>query len=190
MIKMKQIGDWIKCETVLKSAPGDLKQALAKALLQEGLYLLNEMRKNFRKVTPPNAQSTIKNKGSSVPLVDNRDFYNSMQIVPAKPKTEVFIGIPASTPRRGGKEGTIALAEIHEQGKTIVQVMTDRQRKFLHKKFGSFNNGKGKGGTGVIVIIIPPRPFIRPTFEQNPPRDVANRILDRTVANLKILPVK
>lgn len=201
--KMKLIGDWDTSEKILKALPKDLEQARSKALLQEGLYLLNELRKNFKKVSPPNAQSTIDDKRSSVPLVNNRDMYNAMQIIPQKPKDEIFIGIPAAAESRGRGGGrntkgqftkhkkaqkVVRLVEIHEFGKVIVQQMTEKQRKFLHAKLGKQGGSSGGGGgasTGVIVIHIPPRPFIKPTFEQNPPEDIAKRYLDRLIKNLK-----
>lgn len=202
---MKLIGSWDQTQKILAAAPADLKQARTKALLQEALYLLNELRKNFKKVQPPNAKSTIRDKGSSKPLVNHRDMYNSMQIVPAKPVDEVFIGIPASAKSRGSGGGRntkgqftksakgaeiVRLVEIHEFGKTIIQQMTAKQRAYLHAKLGKQGGSAGGGGsgTGVIVIHIPPRPFIKPTFEQNPPEKIAERFLERLIANLKVIP--
>lgn len=187
---MKLVGDWAKSQKILAAAPADLKQAMAKALLQEALYLLNELRKNFKKVAPPNAASTIKQKGSSKPLVNHRDLYNAMQITPTNPKDEVFIGIPAATKARGGKGAALVkLIDIHENGKIIIQHMTDKQRRFLHAMLG--NKGQHGGGSGGIIIIhIPARPFIRPTFEENTPDKIAHRFLERLTSNLKVIPHK
>lgn len=191
---MRLIGDWERAQKILAAAPADLKQALRKALSQESLYLLTELQKNFKKVTPPNARSTIRQKGSSRPLVNDRDLYNGMQIV-HKGDLEKFIGIPRSAPARGknAKGGIVRLAEIHENGKVIVQQMTDKQRKFLHaffKKSGGSSGGSGGGSGGVLVIHIPARPFIGPTFAANPPDKIADRMVDRIVSNLKTIPTK
>lgn len=199
---VRLIGDWVQAKKILDAAPEDLKQARSKALLQEGLYLLKQLQQNFKKVAPPNAQSTIDNKGSSTPLVNNRDLYNSMALFPEKPKDEVFIGIPAAAKARGSAGGRnskgqftshvkgaeiVRLIDIHENGKIVVQQMTDKQRKFLHAKLGK-SGATGGGGTGVIVIHIPARPFVKPTFEQNPPEKIAERFLARLISNLKTVP--
>ncbi len=189
-IGIKFVGDWAQAEKILAAAPADLKQACQRALKQEALYLLSELQKNFKKVTPPNAASTIANKGSSRPLVNHRDLYNAMAVVQVS-DDEVFIGISGSTKSRGktAKGSLTRLVDIHEHGKIIIQHMTDKQRRFLHARKGGKSGAKGAGGGGGIIIIhIPARPFIKPTFDQNTPDQIAARYLSRVTSNLKVIP--
>ena len=76
---------------------------------------------------------------------------------------EAFVGVL----RKAGKGADIAA--VHEFGATILIRVTDKMRGFL---FGVLFAGQprkessGKGGSsgGIIVVRIPARPFIRPTY--------------------------
>lgn len=157
------VGDWVKAHAIIKATPKELDRAIPKALWAEGLYAAAEIKKYIRTSIPPaNAASTILQKGSSKTLQDKLDMLNA--ITPIKSaKNKVYVGIARSAAR-----GTVRIARVHEEGRTIVQVMTPKQRKYLHAKLGGTGGSKGGGGTGtgVIIIHIPARPFIRPTFER------------------------
>lgn len=158
-VGVKLIGDWKIAKRVLETAPAAFDRALKKTLQQEAETIAANIRKKIASnVPPPNAPSTVALKGSSKTLIASGEMRNSVQLV-WKGKFEVFIGIPASA-----KKGTARLADIHENGRVIVQQMTDKQRKFLHARLGP-SHGKGSG-TGIIVIHIPPRPFMKPVFEE------------------------
>lgn len=157
LIAAKLIGDWKLAKKVLDTAPAAFDRALKKAIRHEAEKIAGMIRaKIASNVPPPNAASTVKNKGSSKTLIDTGEMRNSVQVV-WKGKFNAFIGIPAKA-----RKSATSLADIHENGRVIVQQMTDKQRKFLHAKLGG---GGGGGGTGVIVIHIPARPFIKPVFE-------------------------
>lgn len=157
MIVSSLIGDWKLAKRVLNTAPAAFDRALKKAIKHEAEKIAGMIRtKIASNVPPPNAASTVQNKGSSKSLVDSGGMRNSVQVV-WKGKFAAFIGIPAKA-----RKSATSLADIHENGRVIVQQMTDKQRKFLHAKFGG---GGGGAGPGIIVIHIPARPFIRPVFD-------------------------
>jgi len=156
MIVAKLIGDWKLAQKVLSAAPAAFDRALKAAIRHEAEKIAGLIRtKIASNVPPPNAASTVKGKGSSKTLIESAKMRNSVQVV-WNGKFDAFIGIPTKA-----RKSTANLADIHENGRIIVQQMTDKQRKFLHVKLGG---GGGGGGTGVIVIHIPARPFIKPVF--------------------------
>ena len=80
---------------------------------------------------------------------------------------EVFVGVLRKARGKGGSS-LANVAEIHEFGAgPFVVPMTPKMRRFLFallKKAGVEPSNSG-GGKGVVVIQIPPRPFLRPAFE-------------------------
>ena len=95
-------------------------------------------------------------------------------IVPIVEGLEAFIGIPSNAPAHNGK--AVSLAAIHEFGATILQVMTEKQRRYLFAvvfKGEAKSGGSGGGIKGFLFIKIPARPFIRPTYDQEAPKTAA-----------------
>lgn len=178
MINIKLLGSWAATKLVLESADKDLDQAIHKAVMAESSFLLGEIKKRFRKVQPPNAPSTIELKKSKKPLIDTGEYRNSANVYPLG-RHNVYIGFPAAS--RNAK-----LAEIHEVGKTIVMNMTEKQRRFLHARFGKTGPGSG---TGLLVIHIPARPVIAPVMEEQEEK-IPERFLKRVVSSLKMMKLK
>lgn len=155
---IKLIGDWKIAQKVLNTAPAAFDRALKKTLGTEAEELAGAIRSKIRSnIQPPNAATTVALKGSSKTLVASGEMANSVQVT-WKGKFVAVIGIPARA-----RNSQQRLADIHENGRVIVQQMTDRQRKFLHAMFKT--GGNRSGGTGIIVIHIPARPFIKPVFD-------------------------
>ncbi len=160
MIGIHLVGDWKLAKKVLETAPAAFDRALKKTIAAEAEVIAGMIRARINGNTPPpNAASTIQQKGSSKTLVNTGEMKNSVQIV-WNGKFQAFIGIPAAA--RGGVS---RLADIHENGRVIVQQMTEKQRRFLHALFKTGGNKHG-GGTGIIVIHIPARPFIKPAMDE------------------------
>ena len=158
MIGVKLVGDWKMAKRVLETAPAAFDRALKATIGAEAERIAGGIRKKiYSNIKPPNQPSTITLKGSSKTLVASGGMAQSVQLV-WKGKFQVFIGIPAQA-----KKGVARLADINEHGRVIVQHMTDKQRKFLHAKFPSYSGGTG---TGIVVIHVPARPFIKPVFEE------------------------
>lgn len=157
-MKLTLTGDWLKSKKVLAAAPHDLDKAIERGLAAEGEYLRGQMvRRIQRGLMPPHSSSTLltKNKGSK-PLIRNGDLLGAFSSIPSK--KQVFIGVP-----RSAKGSAFGLMQIHEEGRVIVQRMTDKQRRFLHAVLPRIGH---PGGTPVVVIHIPARPVIRPVFEE------------------------
>jgi hypothetical protein len=153
---IETFGSWEQARELFDTSPRKLKKAVREASLKEAEFLAGQMRKRFDKVRPANARSTKNQKKSSKPLVASGDYRNGIGVTPKG--DGFYVGVT-----RGTREAR--LAAIHEVGKTIVQVMTEKQRKFLHALYGTRTKGKGGSVSGIIVIHIPARPVIRPTIE-------------------------
>lgn len=174
------VGDWKTAEKILNAAPAALTHAAKVSLLQEGEYLRGRIVKKIRSnVPPPNSKSTIAQKRSSKTLINHGDLANAPAVLEVGP-LEIMIGIPRST------KGQLAkLADVLENGRTIVQRITPKQRKFLHAlyaKLGPKAPGSG-ASTGVLVIHIPARPFIRPVFDEEKDK-IPERFITRLARNL------
>lgn len=93
---------------------------------------------------------------------------NGIAVIPQVPTTEAFIGVPRKTRKADGGR-LVDIAQIHEFGsQPIVIPITPKMRGFLAKLFELAGKGSGVkrgGGRGVIVLMIPERPFLRPAFE-------------------------
>jgi phage gpG-like protein len=158
LIGLTLTGDWELAQKKLAKSPAWVKRALRRSLQAEAEHIAGAMRARFDKLRPPNARNTKLLKGSSKPLVSTGDLRNSIS-VEKNGDMDFYVGVP-----RGSRAEK--LAAIHERGVTIIQHLTDKQRKFFHAMFGSQGKTGAGGGTGIVVIHIPARPFIRPTFQQ------------------------
>lgn len=153
-------GNWKKFLVKMRASPAKARAAMRKASKAEAEHTAGMMRKKFDRVRPSNAPITRFLKGSSKPLVNNADLRDSIG-TSKEDDMSWYVGVP-----RGTREAK--LAAVHEGGITIVQQLTDRQRRFLHAVLPKVAGGgapKG-GGTGILVIHIPARPFIGPTLKE------------------------
>ncbi len=77
------------------------------------------------------------------------------------------------------------MAKVQEEGSRPISIrMTPKMRRFLFAMFGRSRNrpveGPPEGGTGIIVVRIPARPFLRPVFDKFAKKTVIRqRFLDR-----------
>ena len=97
-------------------------------------------------------------------LIRGGDLRNSITVVA---KGDVaFVGVP----RSAGKE-RIKIAHVHEYGTDpIIIPITPRMRRFLAMLFRKASRKRKRSsrrgnGSGVVVVQIPARPFLRPAFE-------------------------
>lgn len=94
---------------------------------------------------------------------------NGIAVIPSRPTTKAFIGVPRNTRKSDGGR-LVDIAQIHEFGsQPIVIKITPKMRRFLAKLFavagGSMGGSHGRpAGRGIIVLMIPERPFLRPAF--------------------------
>jgi len=193
-------GAWRKAEGLTLGFSGQLNAAYKKAALQEGHFLRNEIVRGIRSGAPggksflPLSEKTLavrrfKGRGGSKPLVVSGELARSVTV--KAEGDEVFVGLLRSGSARGGKS-MANLGEIHEFGKTFAMVLTPKARRFLAMAFRSSGIDAGgsstgsRGGVAVAVIVIPPRPFLTPVFEQQGrPELVRARFEKRLAAALR-----
>lgn len=168
---LQKRGDWKKALKLLNEAPERIYPATIKAMGQEAHKLRALIVAKFRNLQPPQSWMTMATGGKGKPLVRTGALRKSVSVVDAD--DGFFIGIHRT-------EGTYQLALIHESGATIVMDMSEKQRKYLHAVLGQLAGkvGGGGGGTGVLAINIPARPFVGPVWQEQEGK-VPKRVLQR-----------
>jgi hypothetical protein len=192
-IDIKQIGEWKLAQKILKTGAQDLDKAIEQAVEQEAEFFVTKIKQYMRtgKFEALSANTLAvtgggggRDKGGRFkkgaggrhggkPLFRSGDLRNAVTKVMMG--GAAFIGVPRNAPKKGST-GLVNIADVHEHGRTIVMKMTPKMRRFLHARLpkrigprmrnGSFSSGQS---TGILVIRIPPRPFIAPVFAEHGP---------------------
>lgn len=216
MIRAKLFGDWEKSRTILNNI-GGVRAAIDMAVLAEAQYARREIVKGITNQSPggkdflPLSQLTLLTRRArgfrgTKALIVTATLRNSIKVTPMG-RGRAFVGILRSVTTPDGKE-LHNIARVHEMGATIVIRVTPRMRAWLlhtlresgfkfrvkDKQAGRYKKGKflpsAKGGfrRGVIVIRIPPRPYIQPVIEKifSDPIGVRNRLAMRIANRLKL----
>ena len=170
MIQVRLSGQWKEAQRQMRQAPKRAQRAIDAGLNVAGHYMVGQIVSRMRSgLEPPLKPSTLRRRKvgggrggrASKPLIKTGDLRNSITVV--KGANEVFVGVPRSA-------GKYKLAAIHENGATSVIRMTDKMRAFLFgvliPRAQQVPGGTG-GGKGIIIVKIPPRPFIGPVFEDS-----------------------
>lgn len=185
-------GSWDAARRILASAPARIRAAQEKAVLQEAQFFRTQIVEGLRSGSPggqglePLAPTTLAirrlagSKGSK-PLIRRGDLRNSITVV--REGNGVFVGVLRSA-RASGGGSLVNIAATHEFGsRPIALRLTPKVRAFLHaafRKAGLEQTDSDKPSDGLAVIRIPPRPFLRPVFDQHgTPEVAAKRFLDR-----------
>lgn len=191
-MKVTKTGAWSAARKILESGAKRIREAESKAVLQEAQFFRTKILEGLRSGAPggeafqPLAPTTLAirklrgGKGTK-PLIRHGDLRNSITVV--KEGDGVFVGVLRSTKSSGGGS-LVNVAAIHEFGsRPIVLKITPKVRALLHAAFRKAGLDAPSGqrpSTGVAVIRIPPRPFLRPVFETyGAPDVVAKRFVDR-----------
>jgi len=191
-MKLTKTGAWDAARRILGSAPKRIREAENKAVLQEAQFFRTKIVEGLRTGAPggealqPLAPTTLAirklsgGKGTK-PLVHHGDLRNSIAVV--KEGDGVFIGVLRSAKSSGGGS-LVNVAAIHEFGsRPIVVKITPKVRTFLHaafRKAGLEEKSGDRPSTGVAIIRIPARPFLRPVLEEHgAPEVVARRFIER-----------
>jgi hypothetical protein len=110
-------------------------------------------------------------------LIRRGDLLGSISVVMSG--DDAFVGVQR-TARAADGSALADIAQANEYGTDpIVIPITPRMRRFLHVLFrvaGRQSASRG-GGQGVVVVQIPPRPFLRPIFEEAKP-GMSRRVLE------------
>jgi phage gpG-like protein len=191
-MRVTKIGDWSLARRILSGASRRVKDAINKAVLQEAQFFRTKIVEGLRSGAPggqafqPLATTTLairrfRGFKGSKPLIVHGDLRNSIAVV--KEGDGVFVGVLRTAKSRGG-QSLANIAAIHEFGSRAIAVkLTPKMRRFLHAAFRSAGLDAPSGdrpSTGIAVIRIPARPFLRPVFEEHgKPEEVSRRLLDR-----------
>ena len=167
-------GDWSRARRLITGGAERLQDAVRVALRQEAQVLRNQIVQGLTSQAPggeplrPPAPLTLAARelqgfGGTKALVVRGDLRNSIAVI--IDGDDVFIGIRRSA-RSSEGERLVNLAELHELGgpPTIVPI-TPKMRRFLFALLRQAGQvPTGGSGRGVVVVQVPPRPFLRPAF--------------------------
>lgn len=188
--RVTKIGDWSLARKILSGAGRRVQDAIDKAVLQEAQFFRGKIVEGLRSGAPggqaldPPAPTTLairrfRGFKGSKPLIVRGDLRNSIAVV--KQGDGVFVGVLRTAKAKSGQP-LVNVAAVHEFGsRTFAVKLTPKARRFLHAAFRSAGLDAPSGGrpsTGIAVIRIPARPFLRPVFEEHgKPDDVSRRFL-------------
>lgn len=187
-VNMTLVGQWQQALRATRGLAHRFKKAQEQAVAQEAHMLAGKVVQRItRGIPPPLAASTrmTRRRGGTKTLMATGGLRRSIRA--HKVSAEAwFVGILKSARGKGGT-ALYNIGSVHEHGATVLVEITERSRAFLMAKFkgrnaGTFGGsaGGGSGGTGIAVIKIPPRPFLKPTFEEHAkPADVRKRFEQR-----------
>ncbi len=136
---------------------------------------------NIERRSPLHWLGRLRGGKGTKPLIRHGDLRNSIAVV--REGDGVFVGVLRSAKSSGGGS-LVNIAAVHEFGsRPIVVKITPKVRTFLHaafRKAGLDEKSGDRPSTGVAVIRIPARPFLRPVFEKyGAQEEVAQRFVER-----------
>ncbi len=172
-----KVGDWARAAEVLGRAARGMHSSIDRALRAEAQGLRTEIVSGLTNQAPGGspirelAPSTLAARRlggfrGTLALIRRADLRNAITVVTRD--MSVFVGVPRKTVR--GKD-LIDIAKENEFGfGPIVIRITERMRRFLavllREAGGRREGAEGAGsGSGVVIVHIPARPFLRPAFE-------------------------
>lgn len=177
MAGSRKTGDWKRGQRLIEQAARAAPEALRRALLQEAHQLRGQMvqgiadqapgGKRFRPLSAWTlAIRRLKGGSHTKALIDTGSLRASITVHNPSPN-RVFVGLLRTQRHKSGR-GIVNIGVVHEfgAGPFVVRV-TPKMRRFLAvvaRKAGM--PAGGGGGRGYVVIRIPARPFVRPTWER------------------------
>lgn len=200
-------GAWLVARRILATGAPRVRRAIDQAVMQEAQLLRGEIVRGLTEQAPggnpirPLAQSTILKRRllrfqGTKALIVRSDLRRSVTV--QRTSAGAFVGVLRSA--RGRDGASLAnVAQMNEFGsRPIVIRITPRMRRFLIAMFGKGEGGRdrrgrftssafqGGPGTGIVVVQIPARPFVRPAVEKlfSNESEVRDRFLGRIARQL------
>jgi hypothetical protein len=176
-VSAQQTGDWPKVRRMLAGAPARVQAAAQTALRQEAHLLRKEIIDGLTSQAPGGeplrplspltiATRQLKGRQGTKALIERGDLRNAISVV--IDGDTAFVGVPRKARSKDGK-ALFDIAQAQEFGTAPrVVPITPAMRRFLFamlRKAGVKPTGDGTG-KGVLVVQVPPRPFLRPAFER------------------------
>ena len=194
------VGPWGAVIKSLFDTPAEIRKAKKSALLREGEFFRGEIIKGLRDQAPggkhfkPLSERTIAIrrllgfKGTKA-LMRHGDLRNSISVHSAHDANDyVFVGV-LRTAKNSKGEAMVDVARLNEEGsKPIIIKMTPKMAALLHAAFdkaGLHRMGPPRPSTGVVVVQIPPRPFMGPVFEQHGGEEASKRFAEQVKKNMQ-----
>jgi hypothetical protein len=173
---VQRTGDWALARRLLAAAPARLKTGVERGLRQEAELLRMGIVDGLTSQAPgggpplaPPAPLTLAARklrgfGGTKSLLVRGDLRNAIAVVAQG--DAVFVGVPRSARGKGGA-ALVRLAEVHEFGSAPTVVpLTPRMRRFLFALLRHAGEvPRGGPSSGVLVVRVPARPFLRPAFD-------------------------
>lgn len=168
---VQRFGEWNQAQRVFNKLSLRFKKAYQKALMKVGLYMKKKITEGIRAGAPGGqkfqalSQFTIERKGSSKPLIDNGDLIQSITVKPSG-NNAVFVGLYRNARGSEGQD-LVNIGAVHEG----VDPNTGRVREHgavipVTQKMRGFFLYNFDIRLTTDAIIIPKRPFLRPTLEK------------------------
>ncbi len=175
-MSIQRTGDWRKAQALLTRGARELGRSVDRALTQEAHALRTAIVEGLDKQSPGGepltplepltlaARRLRRFRGTKV-LIRTAELRNALAVI--RRASLVFVGIPGAARGKDGRSLS-ARAEAQEfgAGPTIVPI-TPRMRRFLfalYREAGRTPSATTGAGTGVVVIQVPARPFLRPVL--------------------------
>lgn len=173
-IKLKDFG---KSQFRLVQFANRLSVAISQSIAYEATVLAGDIRRGIRSGAPggkrfaPLAESTIKMKGSSKPLINHGDLLRSVhheRFNKDRYSASYFVGVHRREKTKDGGE-MVNIAEAMEYGTNPYMIkVTERMRRFwyaMYKK-GIFKAPLSKKKVVIHHPGLKPRPFLQPSFDK------------------------
>lgn len=180
-MRVIRVGDWSKATRLLAYGPVAIQQMIPIAIRQEAEYLRRRIIENLKTQGATGKQPFVpmssgtklsrqfRNRPTGKSLIDTADLRNSITV--HTQGDNAFVGIMRTAKGKRDGRPLASIAEIHEFGRTIAVPITRAMLRFLHTMFRREGAAEQSGSSQglrvgqVLIIRIPPRPFIRPVIE-------------------------
>ena len=189
---IRKTGDWQRARELVRRLPHAAPRALRRAVLQEAHALRKSIVEGLTKQAPggesirPPAELTLAARRlagftGTKALIRRADLRNAIAVIDSG--AEIFVGIPRSATSQDGTS-LVYVARVQEFGsEPIIIPITPAMRRFLAVLYRAAGRElpRDGAGRGVVVVEVPPRPFIRPavaTFLPGLERRLARRVAE------------
>lgn len=181
-LRVIRVGDWSRATKLLRYGPTAIQASIPIAIRQEAEFLRRKIVENFKAQGATGGQPFLpmangtaltrrfRNRPAGKVLLDTADLRNSITVHMSG--DDAFVGILRTARGKSDGRPLANIASVHENGQTIAIPITRAMIRFLHAMFRSGAGSKQSGSSQplregqVLVIKIPPRPFIRPVIEK------------------------
>lgn len=133
-----------------------MHESLSDSLEYEARRLADHMRDQVGANGPPLAQNTLLTGGKD-PLRRTLELQRAVTAEEVR-KLTWFIGVPRSADRH-------KIAAVHEFGTVVTMQITAKQAAWMAMNLPP-SSGTSGNPPGTLIIVIPARPYVRPTFDE------------------------